>query len=118
MQKFSIFYFKIEKSHSAARGSASDMFLNEFIKLCDELCFSYLKIQVVINTYPQTSNAFYLSQNANACSVIDSLLIVKKNINRGWHFFQSIMGSTNLCYASEHKTNRSENQMLYSNDGA
>ena len=66
-QKWSIFYFKIAKSRSAAGGSApkplvwycshtpllkntrrlSCMFLNEFTKLCDQFYFSYLKIQIV-----------------------------------------------------------------------
>ena len=67
-QKFSIFYFKLAKSYSASGVFAlrppvflyyshtallkhtrrlGCMFLNELIKLCDQLCFSFLKTQIV-----------------------------------------------------------------------
>ena len=88
MQKFSIFYFKIAvsrsgflvlQSHSPIEKNTRCqlcMFLDEFIKLCDQLCFSYLKTHVEIHILDFQMH-FVLSQSPNAGILIDSLFNVK-----------------------------------------
>ena len=60
------------------------MFLNEFIKLYDQPCFSYLKIQLYRTTYPRSSHALFCQRLlTQVLTVIDSLLNVKKKLQIG-----------------------------------